>query len=167
MKSFTIVTILAFAAAAAVEAGPIAIRDVCNAAPTGSPANNVTPSSQPDVATAEACQKQCEADPSCQSFVFGQDPSSTTPRCQLYAVPASQVPKQSNANLKVFDKACSGVPGAQKRREAGSPPPPGPSFVPAPPAPQGPKERRQSGPPPPPSPSPLTPGKPSNPEPRV
>ncbi|OBR05719.1 hypothetical protein CH63R_09839 [Colletotrichum higginsianum IMI 349063] len=108
MQTFTIATILAIAAAA--QAGPLAIRDVCNSAPSGPTTANVSPRSQPSAATAEACQKLCEADAGCQSFVFGLPESGTTPLCQLYAVPASQVPKQSNANLMVFDKACSGVP---------------------------------------------------------
>ncbi|KAF4773975.1 hypothetical protein HER10_EVM0007314 [Colletotrichum scovillei] len=105
---FTIATIIAFAAAA--QAGPLAIRDVCNSAPSGPTTANVEPRSQPAAATADACQKLCEADSGCQSFVFGLPPSGTTPLCYLYAVPASQVPKQSNTNLMVFDKACTSVP---------------------------------------------------------
>ncbi|GKT66438.1 hypothetical protein ColTof4_03929 [Colletotrichum tofieldiae] len=108
MQSFTIATILALAAAA--QAGPLAIRDVCNSAPSGPTTADVNPRSQPAAATAEACQKLCEADSGCQSFLFGLPASGTTPQCQLYAVPASQVPKQSNTNLMVFDKACSSVP---------------------------------------------------------
>ncbi|TQN70220.1 hypothetical protein CSHISOI_05338, partial [Colletotrichum shisoi] len=106
--TFTIVVILALAAAA--QAGPLAIQDVCNSAPSGPTAANVSPFSQSSATTAVACQKLCEADLRCQNFVFGLPESGNTPQCQLYTVPASQVPKQSNANLMVFDKACSGVP---------------------------------------------------------
>ncbi|KXH43593.1 hypothetical protein CNYM01_02732 [Colletotrichum nymphaeae SA-01] len=80
---FTIATIIAFAAAA--QAGPLAIRDVCNSAPSGPTTANVEPRSQPAAATADACQKLCEADSGCQSFVFGLPPSGTTPLCYLYA----------------------------------------------------------------------------------
>ncbi|WYZ45662.1 hypothetical protein EsH8_VIII_000978 [Colletotrichum jinshuiense] len=109
MQTFTVATIIAFAAAA--QAGPLFLRaDVCNTAPSASGSANVTPRSQPAAATADACQKLCAADSGCQSFVFGLPASGTTPQCLLYSVPASQVPTQSNTNLKVFDKACSGVP---------------------------------------------------------
>ncbi|KAF9871957.1 hypothetical protein CkaCkLH20_10589 [Colletotrichum karsti] len=108
---FTIATIVAFAAAA--QAGPLAIRaNTCNSAPAGPVNADVTPRSQPVAATADACQKLCEADSGCQSFVFGLPPSGTTPLCYLYAVPAAQVPPQSNSNLMVFDKACTSVPTA-------------------------------------------------------
>ncbi|KAK2738320.1 hypothetical protein CKAH01_18781 [Colletotrichum kahawae] len=108
---FTIATIVAFAAAA--QAGPLAIRaNTCNSAPAGPVNADVQPRSQPAAANADACQKLCEADSGCQSFVFGLPPSGTTPLCYLYAVPAAQVPPQSNSNLMVFDKACTGVPTA-------------------------------------------------------
>ncbi|KAF6829602.1 hypothetical protein CMUS01_08090 [Colletotrichum musicola] len=108
---FTIATIVAIAAA--VQASPLAIRaNTCNSAPAGPVNADVQPRSQPAAANADACQKLCEADAGCQSFVFGLPPSGTTPLCYLYAVPAAQVPSQSNSNLKVFDKACTGVPTA-------------------------------------------------------
>ncbi|KAF4868714.1 hypothetical protein CGCSCA1_v012201 [Colletotrichum siamense] len=108
---FTIATIVAFAAAA--QAGPLAIRaNTCNSAPAGPVNADVQPRSQPAAANADACQKLCEADSGCQSFVFGLPPTGTTPLCYLYAVPAAQVPPQSNSNLMVFDKACTGVPTA-------------------------------------------------------
>ncbi|KAL0938055.1 uncharacterized protein CTRU02_207786 [Colletotrichum truncatum] len=106
---FTIATVIAFIAAA--QAGPLSLRaDVCNTAPAGPTNANVTPRSQPAAATADACKKLCEADSGCKSFVFGLPTTGTTPQCFLYAVAAAQVPPQSNANLVVFDKACTGVP---------------------------------------------------------
>ncbi|KAK2757422.1 hypothetical protein CKAH01_05679 [Colletotrichum kahawae] len=105
---FTIATIIAFAAAA--QASPLARRDQCNTAPSAAANADIAPFSQPTAATADACQKLCEADASCQAFVFGLPASGNTPLCYLYNVPAAQIPTQSNANLKVFDKACTGVP---------------------------------------------------------
>jgi hypothetical protein len=32
------------------------------------------------------------------------------PQCMLFAVPAAQIPPQSDAKLKAFDRACEGVP---------------------------------------------------------
>ncbi|KAL0943264.1 uncharacterized protein CTRU02_201150 [Colletotrichum truncatum] len=112
MQSFTIATIIAFAAA--TQAGPLSVKraDQCNVAPSGPTSADVSPFSQPAAATADACQKLCEADASCQAFVFGLPESGNTPLCWLYNVPAAQIPPQSNANLMVFDKACTGVPTA-------------------------------------------------------
>ncbi|KAF6835645.1 hypothetical protein CMUS01_05695 [Colletotrichum musicola] len=111
MQSLTVASIIAFAAA--VQAGPLAVKRaeiVCNVAPSGPATAKITAISQPAAATAEACQKLCEADTSCQAFAFGLPQSGTTPLCMLYSVPAAQIPADANANLKVFEKACTGVP---------------------------------------------------------
>ncbi|KAK2038066.1 hypothetical protein LZ31DRAFT_559895 [Colletotrichum somersetense] len=51
------------------------------------------------------------------SFSGNEEPSRNTPRCQLYAVHASQIPPQSKANLMVYDKGCSDVAGPMKRHQ--------------------------------------------------
>ncbi|KAF6802260.1 hypothetical protein CSOJ01_11721 [Colletotrichum sojae] len=111
MQSLTVASIIAFAAA--VQAGPLAVKRadiVCNVAPTGPATTKITAISQPAAATADACQKLCEADATCQAFAFGLPDSGSTPLCMLYSVPAAQIPADSNANLKVFEKACTNVP---------------------------------------------------------
>lgn len=91
-------------------AKPVARQNqVCNAAPAGTGSNN-GPISQPSAATATLCQQQCNANTQCQSFTFGLPNGATTPQCSLFAVAAGQVPAQSDPNITVFDKACSGVP---------------------------------------------------------
>ena len=78
---------------------------MCNAAPTATVASPPSPISQPSVANAQACQQACDANSSCQCFVFGLPPADSAPKCMLFAVPAAQVPAQGT-NLNVFDKAC-------------------------------------------------------------
>ncbi|EHK23088.1 uncharacterized protein TRIVIDRAFT_222348 [Trichoderma virens Gv29-8] len=104
MKSAVIVSVVA---AAIANANPILTRgQMCDVAPTATVANPPAPLSSPGATTASGCQQQCEANGSCQSFVFGLPPSATAPKCILFAVPASQVPSQGT-NLNIFDKACS------------------------------------------------------------
>jgi hypothetical protein len=104
MKSAIIVSVLA---ATTANASPVLLRgQMCDVAPAATPASPPAPLSSPGATTASGCQQQCEADNSCQSFVFGLPPSATAPECILFAVPASQVPSQGT-NLNVFDKACA------------------------------------------------------------
>lgn len=104
MKSAVIVSVLA---AAIANASPVLVQgQMCDVAPAATPASPPAPLSSPEATTASGCQQQCEADNSCQSFVFGLPPSATAPECMLFAVPASQVPSQGT-NLNVFDKACA------------------------------------------------------------
>ncbi|KAM0335422.1 hypothetical protein ACHAQA_000467 [Verticillium albo-atrum] len=119
MKTFTASAIV-LALAAMAEASPLIARaNVCNTAPAGSAA--ASPRSQPAAATADICRQRCDADSGCLSFVFGLPASGTTPTCMLFAVQAAQVPAQSNTNLMVFDKACTGVPtAAPTRNNAGN-----------------------------------------------
>ena len=69
MQTFT--TILAASAfIASVSGSPLTVRSTCGAAPSSS--GSQTPIAQPTgIATAADCQAQCEANGSCQSFVFG------------------------------------------------------------------------------------------------
>ena len=104
MKFGVILFALAFAAA---NASPVLFRaQMCDVAPAATPVTAPAPLSSPGEATANACQQQCEANGSCQSFVFGLTPSATAPKCVLFAVPADQVPSQGT-NLNVFDKGCA------------------------------------------------------------
>ncbi len=106
MKSFTSI-ITAAALIAGIAAAPLKIRDNCGSAPSAS--GTQTPLSQPSgISTASACQAQCEANTSCESFVFGM--VNNVDECILYSVAASSVPTQSSTNLVAYDKACSSVP---------------------------------------------------------
>ncbi|KAH8886062.1 hypothetical protein GQ53DRAFT_750858 [Thozetella sp. PMI_491] len=93
---------------AAASASPLAARDSCNVAPTGSD-TSVQPISSPSVTTADLCRQQCAANPSCKAFVFGLPANANAPICELFAVPASQIPAQQS-NLNAFDSGCSNVP---------------------------------------------------------
>jgi hypothetical protein len=85
----------------------LAVRNTCGNAPSGS--GSQSPISQPTgITTAQACQAQCDANASCQSFVFGM--VNGADQCMLYSVAAASVPKQSSTNLVVYDKACTSVP---------------------------------------------------------
>lgn len=111
MKTFTATAvILTLASAAQAKPHGLATRaNICNAGPTG-PAGGASVRSSPSAANAEACQQRCVADTGCLSFVFGMPATGNTPVCELFGVAAAQVPAQSNGNLMVFDKACTGVP---------------------------------------------------------
>lgn len=106
MQTFT--TILAASAfIASVSGSPLTVRSTCGAAPSSS--GSQTPIAQPTgIATAADCQAQCEANDSCQSFVFGVVDGAD--KCMLYSVPAASVPKQSSTALVAYDKACTSVP---------------------------------------------------------
>ncbi|KAH8898839.1 hypothetical protein GQ53DRAFT_836855 [Thozetella sp. PMI_491] len=93
---------------AAATASPLVARDSCNVTPAGSNAS-VKPLSAPSVSTADLCRQQCAANPSCKAFVFGLPPNAQSPTCQLYAVPAAQIPS-AGTNLNAFDIGCSNVP---------------------------------------------------------
>ncbi|KAF4635522.1 hypothetical protein G7Y89_g2578 [Cudoniella acicularis] len=106
MQSFATI-IAASALFAGVSASPLKVRSTCGSAPAGS--GSEAPISQPTgITTAAACQAQCEANTSCQSFVFGM--VNNADECMLYSVPAASVPKQSSTNLIAYDKACTSVP---------------------------------------------------------
>jgi hypothetical protein len=109
MPSFTNIIAASAFLAATVSASPIQLtaRDTCGAAPAGP--GSQAPLAQPTgITTAALCQAQCEANNSCQSFVFGM--VNNVVDCILYSVPAANVPPQSSVNLVVFDKACTSVP---------------------------------------------------------
>ncbi|KAF2794622.1 hypothetical protein K505DRAFT_241801 [Melanomma pulvis-pyrius CBS 109.77] len=80
---------------------------MCGTAPSAS--GSQAPISSPTAATADACMKLCNANSNCLSFAFGLPANAKTPTCELFAVAGAQVPSQQ-ANLVVFDKACSDVP---------------------------------------------------------
>lgn len=104
MPSFQQIVIIAAMAASSALASPLMARDSCNVAPSAS--GSQTPLSQPSVTTAELCKEACEANASCKSFVFGLPADASAPTCQLYSVPAAQVPT-AGTNLHVWDVACA------------------------------------------------------------
>lgn len=85
------------------------------------------PVAAPVAATAADCQAQCAAIAQCQSFVFGANAAgpvvSTTDdeadlyECLLYAVAVSEIPKQADAELKAYDRACTDVPATTEDLE--------------------------------------------------
>lgn len=87
--------------------------------------NSPKPVAAPVAATAADCQAQCEANAQCQSFVFGAaSPVVTTTddeddlyECLLYGVAVSEIPKQTDADLKAYDKACTDVPATTEDLE--------------------------------------------------
>ncbi|OCK92295.1 uncharacterized protein K441DRAFT_727520 [Cenococcum geophilum 1.58] len=109
MQSFTTI-IAASAMLTAVSGSPIfslSTRDVCGTAPSGS--TNQAVLSQPSgVNNAEACRAKCEANTSCQSFVFGMVDNAI--KCMLFSCAASAVPAQTSSNLLAYDKDCASVP---------------------------------------------------------
>jgi hypothetical protein len=106
MSSFSAIIAIS-ALLATVSAAPIQVRSTCGSAPSAS--GSQTPLQQPSgITTAAQCQTQCEANNSCQSFVFGLD--NNADQCILYSVAAAQVPQQSGTNFVVYDKACTSVP---------------------------------------------------------
>ena len=106
MQTFTIV-VAASAFLAIASASPIRVRSTCGSTPSGS--GSQQPLSQPTgITTAAACQAQCDANASCESFVFGM--VNNVNECMLYSVAATSVPRQSSTNLLVYDKACGSVP---------------------------------------------------------
>ena len=107
MQSFTTIIAASALLVTGVTASPIRARDVCGAAPAGTVTR--APLLQPTgIETAAACQAKCEATSSCESFLFGL--VNNAPECILYAVPASEIPVQTNANLVAYDLACTSVP---------------------------------------------------------
>ncbi|KAF2675905.1 hypothetical protein K458DRAFT_323450 [Lentithecium fluviatile CBS 122367] len=83
---------------------------MCGVAPTAT--GSQTPiSTFTNAKTAQECLSDCNSNASCQSFIFGMVDS--TIKCELFSVPAAQVPTQSSANLVVYDKACSSIPAVQ------------------------------------------------------
>ncbi|KAF4442648.1 hypothetical protein F53441_11689 [Fusarium austroafricanum] len=103
----TSMAMLTASMASAILAQPFNARSQqCNVAPSAATNAKIQPISQPNAATAEACLKACSSSSSCKSFLFGLPANSKTPVCELYGVPATQVPSQDK-NLYIFDKACS------------------------------------------------------------
>ncbi|OJJ29796.1 hypothetical protein ASPWEDRAFT_177535 [Aspergillus wentii DTO 134E9] len=137
MQSTFTQIILALAATGAI-ASPLAARDNCGVAPSGS--GSASPISSPSVTTAAACQDKCQADDSCKAFLFGLPDSASAPTCELFAVAPAQVPAQDDSNLRVYGPDCSSVPttkptadhpqgqnGNQKRDDTCGKAPSGPS----------------------------------------
>lgn len=99
-------TFTAAALATSVMGQPLAARATqCNIAPPAAANSNIKPIAEPSVKTAEACKAACEANSSCKSFVFGLPANVDVPVCELFNVPAAQVPSQGD-QLYVFDVAC-------------------------------------------------------------
>ncbi|KAJ4288513.1 hypothetical protein N0V90_011750 [Kalmusia sp. IMI 367209] len=101
--------VLALSAVAA--AAPLSARDVCGVAPSATGATKTPLATFTDAKTAQECFADCESNSSCQSFLFGLVDG--TVKCELFDVPAAQIPKQDSANLIAFDKACSSIPDVQ------------------------------------------------------
>ncbi|KAH8585411.1 hypothetical protein B0O99DRAFT_603326, partial [Bisporella sp. PMI_857] len=89
----------------AASAAPLVSRQVCGAAPTGT--NAQTPLLQPTgITTASACGVKCTATTNCQSFLFGLVNEEV--KCELFSVPASSLPPQTN--LVAYDIDCASIP---------------------------------------------------------
>ncbi|EXK91876.1 hypothetical protein FOQG_05884 [Fusarium oxysporum f. sp. raphani 54005] len=83
-----------------------AARDlVCNTAPSGASNSKIQPFATPSVKTAEKCQDACDAQASCQSFLFGLPADASVPVCKLYKVAPSKIPRRDD-ELYVFAKGC-------------------------------------------------------------
>jgi hypothetical protein len=108
MPSYSTI-VLALSAVAA--AAPLAARDVCGVAPSASSTSKTPIETFADAQTAEQCYTDCTANDSCKSFLFGLVDG--TIKCQLFDVPAAQIPKQDSSNLVAFDKACSAIPNVK------------------------------------------------------
>lgn len=78
---------------------------VCNTAPTGASNSKVQPFATPSAKTAEKCQDACDAQASCQSFLFGLPADASEPVCKLYNVAPSKIPRRDD-ELYVFAKEC-------------------------------------------------------------
>ncbi|KFY04696.1 hypothetical protein V491_09279 [Pseudogymnoascus sp. VKM F-3775] len=103
--SFSTTVIAAFSMLSVASAGPIAARQVCGAAPSGTVAQ--TPLLQPTgITTASDCATKCKGNPECLSFLFGLVDGED--KCILYSVPASSLPPQTN--LVAYDIACTSIP---------------------------------------------------------
>ncbi|KAL5317067.1 hypothetical protein ACEPPN_016121 [Leptodophora sp. 'Broadleaf-Isolate-01'] len=103
--SFSNTVLAAFGLISIASAGPIAARQVCGAAPTGTVAQ--TPLAQPTgITTAAECAAQCKGNPACLAFLFGLVDG--VDKCILYSVPAASIPPQ--VNLVVYDIACPSIP---------------------------------------------------------
>ncbi|KAI8652167.1 hypothetical protein LRP88_11165 [Fusarium phalaenopsidis] len=101
------IAILSASMAAAVLAHPLDARSQqCNVAPSAATNAKIKPIAQPSAATADACLDACLSNPACKSFIFGLPANVDVPVCELFSVPAAQVPSQGS-ELYVFDKACS------------------------------------------------------------
>lgn len=103
--SFSATVLTAFSIISAVNAGPIAARQVCGAAPAGTTAQ--TPLLQPTgIQTASDCATQCKANSSCLSFLFGLVDGAD--KCELFSVAASAIP--ATTGLVAYDIGCSSIP---------------------------------------------------------
>ncbi|KFY95456.1 hypothetical protein V500_02771 [Pseudogymnoascus sp. VKM F-4518 (FW-2643)] len=104
---FSMTVLAAFSVFSMASAGPIAARQVCGAAPTGTVAQQ--PLSQPTgITTAANCATQCKANSECLSFLFGI--ADGVDKCTLYSVPASSLPPSTD--LVAYDIRCSSIPSA-------------------------------------------------------
>ncbi|KAF4455506.1 hypothetical protein FALBO_15613, partial [Fusarium albosuccineum] len=105
MKS-TIAILSASMASSALAQPKVARSQQCNVAPSAATNANIKPISAPSATTADACLEACLSNPSCKSFLFGLPANADVPVCELFSVPAAQVPNQGS-ELYIFDKACS------------------------------------------------------------
>ncbi|KIM95760.1 hypothetical protein OIDMADRAFT_33843 [Oidiodendron maius Zn] len=104
MPSFTS-TMAIMAALSVASASPLAARDICGVAPTGTASH--TPLAQPaDINTAALCVAQCSAYSGCECVLFGFVNNVYT--CELFSVPASSIPPITD--LVAYDIGCTNVP---------------------------------------------------------
>ena len=106
MHSSTSYAILASLAVSGL-AAPLAGRDVCGAAPTGATSQPIL-AAPTGIQTAALCLAQCDANSSCESFIFGLVDGVI--ECKLFACAAANIPKQSSPNLIAYGKACPSIP---------------------------------------------------------
>ena len=106
MHSSTSYAILASLAVSGL-AAPLAGRDVCGAAPTAADSQPVL-AAPTGIQTAALCLAQCDANSSCESFLFGL--VDNVIECKLFACAAANIPKQSSADLIAYGKACPSIP---------------------------------------------------------
>ncbi|KAH8598584.1 hypothetical protein B0O99DRAFT_615448 [Bisporella sp. PMI_857] len=105
MPSFTSTIFAITAVLSVASASPLAVRDICGAAPTGTVAQ--TPLAEPSgITTAALCKAQCTAQSGCESFLFGF--VNNVYICKLFSVPSSALPPVTN--LVAYDITCPNVP---------------------------------------------------------
>ena len=77
------------------------MRDTCGNAPAATLGSAAPIETQMNVQSAADCKSKCQTNPSCKSFIFGEQ------KCELYAVAAASVPKMEGQSVQVYDVGCS------------------------------------------------------------
>jgi len=106
MHSSTSYAILASLAVSGL-AAPLAGRDTCGAAPTAADSQPIL-AAPTGIQTAALCLAQCDANSSCESFLFGL--VDNVIECKLFACAAANIPKQPSPDLIAYGKACPSIP---------------------------------------------------------